>query len=309
MGCDTSALATHTPAAELAQWLRSLRRRSGVSYRQMARLATLQPDQPVPHLRFFQADRGNRLPAWAVVQDYVRVCGGDVRHAERLWKKAHTATATPGARPRRRRTVLPPQYICEPIELLDAMRALRFAHGNKTLRELELAATENGVSFLPRSSLGAVLSGKRMPSKALLLTFVRVCGGVEPGTPQALLWEQARERADAHRRGRPTPTIGQRAQTQTAQTARTARTAQTAMTTKIEQTTQMEQIEQTAHGPETDPQPAAPGAVPRRPRTVTVTTAHRAGRPARSAQWRRWAGRLLHQVLPPDPHPVAPHGN
>ncbi|MDN3259191.1 hypothetical protein QWJ26_05075 [Streptomyces sp. CSDS2] len=208
MGCDTRALATPAPVVELAQWLRSLRRRAGLSYRQMARLATLHSGRPVPHLRFFHAARGDRLPSWPVVQEYVRVCGGDERHVERLWKKAEAATAAPGIRSRRR-PVLPPQYICEPLELLDAMRALRFAHGNKTLRELEAAATENGVSFLPRSSLSAVLNGQRRPSKTLLLTFVRVCGGVEPGTPGARLWEQAWERADAYQRGLPAPTTGQ----------------------------------------------------------------------------------------------------
>ncbi|WP_326771112.1 hypothetical protein OG978_47885 (plasmid) [Streptomyces sp. NBC_01591] len=214
MGCDTSALATPAPVAELAQWLGSLRQRSGLSYRQMAHLATRESHQPVSHLRFFQADRGNRLPTWAVVQDYVRVCGGDERHAERLWKKAEAAMAPPGTRPQHRRPVLPPQYICEPLELLDAMRALRFDHGNKTLRKLELAAIENGVSFLPRSSLSAVLSGKRTPSKTLLLTFVRVCGRVQPGTPEALLWEQAWERVNAYRRGLPAPTTGQLQQTE-----------------------------------------------------------------------------------------------
>ncbi|MEU8030702.1 hypothetical protein AB0C13_18960 [Streptomyces sp. NPDC049099] len=212
MGCDTSALATPGPVVELAQWLQSLRRLSGLSYRQMAQLSSDQTNQQVPHLRFFQADRGNRLPAWRVVQDYVRVCNGDLRHAERLWKKAEAATVSPDARPRRQRSALPPQYICEPLELLDAMRALRFAHGNKTLRELEVAAVDGGVSYLPRSSLGAVLSGKRMPSKTLLLNFVKVCGGVEPGSPTALLWEQAWERADAYRRGRPMRTAGRQRQ-------------------------------------------------------------------------------------------------
>ncbi|OSP39350.1 hypothetical protein B7767_32070 [Streptomyces sp. 13-12-16] len=168
--------------------------------------------------------------------------------------------------------MLPPQYICEPLELLDAMRALRFAHGNKTLRELEAAATENGVSFLPRSSLGAVLGGQRRPSKTLLLTFVRVCGGVEPGTPEARLWEQAWERVDAYQRGLPAPTTGQLQQK--------------------EQTPGQREAE-----PDTVPLPAEPVPPARRSRS------------AKASRWRHWAGRLLHQALQPYPHPVVPHGN
>lgn len=205
MGRNTNALATPKPLTELAQWLRSLRHLSGLSYRQMERLSTLHTHRTVPYLRFYRADRGSGLPAWRVVQDYVRICGGDIRDAKRLWKKAEAATATADGQPQRRRPVLPLQYIGEPIELLDAMRALRFNHGNKTLRELELAAGEKGVSHLPRSTLGAVLGGKRMPSKRLLLTFVRVCGEVEPGTQTARMWERAWERADSYQRGQPVP--------------------------------------------------------------------------------------------------------
>ncbi|NBM15344.1 helix-turn-helix transcriptional regulator [Streptomyces sp. GC420] len=205
MGCETSALATPAPLTELAQWLRSLRRRSGLSYRQMARQATTDPHSPVPHLRFHHADRGTRLPAWNVVQTYVRVCGGDEQYAARLWKKAEAATAPPGSAAARRHPALPPQYIREPIELLDAMREMRFTHGNKSLRAL---SEEAGVGVMPRSTLSAVLSGRRMPSKNLLMAFVEVCGGVRPGSARARLWEQAWERADAHRRGLPMPTAG-----------------------------------------------------------------------------------------------------
>ncbi|MGX1886556.1 hypothetical protein [Streptomyces sp. NPDC055287] len=202
MGCNTSALATPAPVIELAQWLRSRRQLSGLSYRQMAAKATTDPHHPVPHLRFYYADRGRKLPAWQVVESYVRMCGADERQAERLWKKAETATAAPGSPAARRRPVLAPEFIGEPIELLDAMRAMRFSHGNRSLRELDQAA---GLGLLPRSTLGAVLSGKRMPSKNLLMVFVRVCGGVQPGTPKAMAWEQAWTRADAHRRGLPAP--------------------------------------------------------------------------------------------------------
>ncbi|MER5549288.1 hypothetical protein ABT072_44515 [Streptomyces sp. NPDC002589] len=137
------------------------------------------------------------------------------------------------------------------------MRALRFARGNKALRELELAATKDGVSFLPRSSLGAVLSGTRMPSKTLLLTFVKMRGGVKPGTPAALQWEQAWERADAYRRGEPIHTAGH--------------------------------LQQPEQIPEQRVQPDAIGF---RSRSDTASATRR-GRPARRpSQWRRLASRL-----------------
>lgn len=270
MGRHTKALATPKPLPELAQWLQSLRQLSGLSYRQMERLSTLHTNRKTPYLRFYRADRGNRLPAWKVVQDYVRICEGDIRDAERLWKKAEAATSPADGRPRRRRPALPPQYIGEPLELLDAMRALRFDHGNKTLRELELAASENGVSHLPRSTLGAVLSGKRMPSKRFLLIFIQVCGEVEPGTRTAEMWERAWDRADAYQRGQPAPTAGYPGE-----------------------------AEQDPKEPGTKPDLAGPRS--------TVSTARRR-RAAKRSGWRRLAGKLQ-LTLPPTPlHTGGPQG-
>ncbi|MET9554525.1 hypothetical protein [Streptomyces sp. NPDC006645] len=197
-----SALAKPNPVDELAQWLGSLRQLSGLSYREMALRATTDPSNPFPHMRFYYADKGRSLPSWQVVLAYVRVCDGEERRAERLWKRARTATAppdSPGAGAGRRR-VLAPSFIREPIELLDAMHEMRFTHGNKPLRVL---AEQAGVGRLPRSTLGAVLAGKRMPSKDLFMAFVQVCGNVQPGTRKASLWEGAWTRADATHRGVP----------------------------------------------------------------------------------------------------------
>jgi hypothetical protein len=210
VGCESGALATTpVPVTELAQWLSSLRRRSGLSYRQMAEQATTDPRRPFSHLRFHHADKGRKLASWEVVRTYVRVCDGDERLAERKWRKAEAATARPdraaaAGRPGRR-PVRAPEFIRDPLELLDAMREMRFRHGNRSLRAL---AEEAGVGRLPRSSLGVVLAGQRMPSKRLLLVFVEVCGGVRPGSARARAWEGAWERADATRRGvTPVPVV------------------------------------------------------------------------------------------------------
>lgn len=195
MGCDTSAL------SELARWLQSLRRSAGLSYRQMSEQSTLRLHRSVHFLKFYRADRGRSLPAWQVIHDYVRICGGDLRRAERLWKRAASPTTHSDGGTRQRFSAPLPQHVAEPFELLGAMRALRFRHGNKSLRELEQAAIQDGVSHLPRSTLGAVLSGRRVPSRQLVLTFVRACSGAEFDTHAARVWEQAWVRADAHKHG------------------------------------------------------------------------------------------------------------
>ncbi|MEU1818379.1 hypothetical protein ABZ543_24795 [Streptomyces roseifaciens] len=187
---------TPEPVETLAQWLRSLRERSGQSYRRMAHYATANLHQQVPYLRFFHADRGERLPAWSTVRVYVRVCGGDEQQAYRLWKQAASAGEHRPSRP-----PLKPEFIRRPLDILDAMRAMRGTRGEpgyRTLRELELLA---GPGRLPRSTLGAVLGGRRMPSKELLLTFVGLTAGVAPGSHKSLLWAEAWERADLYRRG------------------------------------------------------------------------------------------------------------
>ncbi|MCF3101788.1 hypothetical protein IPZ58_09350 [Streptomyces roseoverticillatus] len=103
-----------------------------------------------------------------------------------------------------RRPANRPEFIRRPLDILDAMRAMRAMRGTRgepgyrTLRELELLA---GPGRLPRSTLGAVLSGRRMPSKELLLTFVGLTAGVAPGSHKSLLWAEAWERADRYRKG------------------------------------------------------------------------------------------------------------
>ncbi|MFF8196259.1 FxSxx-COOH system tetratricopeptide repeat protein [Streptomyces bobili] len=72
-------------------------------------------------------------------------------------------------------------------ELSRFMRMLRARADSPSYRDLEKAAVALGNS-LPRTTLGEVLRGRRFPSKAFLLTFVRLCGA-DPD--EIRVWEGA----------------------------------------------------------------------------------------------------------------------
>ncbi|MFI1384697.1 hypothetical protein [Embleya sp. NPDC020886] len=204
MGRPTGALAKPDPVMVQAQWLKSLRLAAGLSLRQMAQKTTGQ-DWTVTHTKLFRAEQGIKPPKWQTVRAYIEECDGNAYKAQRLWNAAADAVARTAARAEpvtAARTVLPPEHISEPLELLHAMRAMRKARGYRSLRELEDAARVDGVSFLPHSTLGAVLSGKRMVSKQMLLCLVGVCTGAGPDSTAMHAWARAWDRADAHRRGR-----------------------------------------------------------------------------------------------------------
>ncbi|GAA2923846.1 hypothetical protein GCM10020221_19830 [Streptomyces thioluteus] len=200
MGRVDGALAQPDPVETLAQWLRSLRRRSGRSWSQMARTAQ-EMGLTVSRSTLDRAAKGETLPKWATVRAFTRICGGDEREAKRLWTRADRyAAAAPGL------PGLPgpvrPQFVSEPWQLFQAMTHLRREHGNPTLRELEERACVDAgtkVSLLPRSTLGPALRGTRFPRKEVLLSFVRHCGNVPEGRLRD--WADAWERADAFRRG------------------------------------------------------------------------------------------------------------
>lgn len=204
MGHTHSALAAHNPVETLAQWLEALRRRSGLSWSQMAQTAHVR-GLTVSQSTLFRAAQGERLPKWKTVQAFAFVCGGDTREARRLWSSADRHEAARGGQ-MPRSVVLSPQFITEPWQLVHAMNHLRRENGNPTLRELEERAVVRGVSFLPKSTVGAVLRG-RLPAKALLLNFVHYCGNVQD--EQLQHWADAWERANTHHKGEARPIAGE----------------------------------------------------------------------------------------------------
>ncbi|MFJ8793521.1 helix-turn-helix domain-containing protein [Streptomyces sp. NPDC102462] len=182
---------------ELAQWLRSLRARSGLTYRRMAQLIE---DARIAGpgcsaVTLSRADRGTVLPRRDVVEAYALVCGGTRRDARVRWERAaQRADAADGAgepplvtRPGHR-----PEFVYHPAHLLEAMHRLHLDAGRPSLREMQRRARELGAGPLPRSTLADVLAGQRMPSEELLVAYVRACGQHDEKIP---LWRNAWARA------------------------------------------------------------------------------------------------------------------
>ncbi|MEU5254605.1 helix-turn-helix domain-containing protein [Streptomyces longwoodensis] len=167
---------------ELAEWLRSQRRRSGLTYRRMAQLIEqnriAEPGcSPVTLLR---ADRGTLLPRRQVVEAYAQVCGASLREARQQWGRA-ARRADPDRGGHGQVSALAPsgrrlEFVYHPAHLLEAMHRVRLAAGQPSLRELQKRARELGTTPLPRSTVADVLAGLRMPSEDLLVAYVRACG-------------------------------------------------------------------------------------------------------------------------------------
>lgn len=194
MGRTPSAPAEADLAGELAQWLESLRQQAGLTYQQMAH-KTKAGFAPAT---LWRAARGTTVPRWPVVEAFAAACGGDLEQARRMWAAAaeqrrSARSAAPGTRGE---PVLRPEFIHNPAQLLQAMRAMQIEAGGLSLRELEARATSQGVTLLPHSTVGAVLRGERMPAKRTLVHFVQACGVSRAPTGA---WEDAWDRADAYR--------------------------------------------------------------------------------------------------------------
>ncbi|GAA1959698.1 helix-turn-helix domain-containing protein [Kitasatospora viridis] len=191
MGRPERPLDGLTQTGSLAQRLRSLRERAGLSYRQLAESTKYNAST------YSRAASGSALPTLEVVELYALRCGADtpeLRELRSLWRAAHRARE---ARPR----TVPLDLIRQPAELCDAMVALRSRVGRPSLRTLEQRA--GGFGRLPHSSLSLVLRRRAMPGRALLEHFVRACG-----VPSAELdrWLKAWDRISASRISRPAAT-------------------------------------------------------------------------------------------------------
>ncbi|MEV7169743.1 helix-turn-helix transcriptional regulator [Streptomyces sp. NPDC093224] len=187
--CRTGPAAAHAAAA-LAQWLTALRRRSRLSHRRMSVLLA-EHGRSVTHTTLWRAEQGTGLPRWPTVEAFVTVCGGDVRHAARLWTAAARGRCCPGCRtPHRAPVRRPLPLVTEPAHLLQAMRGARTTAGEPTLRAMadRHAVADSDVSHLPRSTLHDILSGRRMPTLAQLRRFLQACDTPSADFPA---WEAA----------------------------------------------------------------------------------------------------------------------
>ncbi|WP_405822304.1 helix-turn-helix domain-containing protein [Streptomyces sp. NBC_01390] len=166
---------------ELAQWLRALRQRAGLTYRQMSEL-TERPWVAGPTysaVTLCRADSGAALPRQQVVETYAQVCGATRREARLRWERAAVGAESaaggpqPQPIPRAGRRL---ELVYHPAHLLEAMHQVRLAAGQPSLREMQRRARELGAGPLPRSTVADVLAGLRMPSEDLLIAYVRACG-------------------------------------------------------------------------------------------------------------------------------------
>lgn len=174
---------------ELALWLRSQRRRAGMTYGQLAALAGYSATS------LSRAAGGEKLPSLAVVEAFARGCDGDPRKAAALWRRAryaaHQKTDDEG------QVAMLPDYIRDFAQLRAALLDLYRRAGSPSLRQLE-ATADGRHGGLPRSSVNRLLRGQAIPRKELLIAFVRACGatgGVETGGWEGA-WEGAWERAN-----------------------------------------------------------------------------------------------------------------
>ncbi|HEY8981431.1 MAG TPA: helix-turn-helix transcriptional regulator [Streptomyces sp.] len=164
------------PYYELAHWLRSLRCSAGLTYREMA----CRVEGPgCSAVTLSRADSGRVLPRRCVVEAYAKVCGASEQQARAMWEsslaaareRAHPLPGPPCARRGRRLDL-----VYEPAHLLEVMHRLRQDAGHPSLRQLEDRARVHGYGPLPRSTLADVLSGLRLPSEALLVSYALACG-------------------------------------------------------------------------------------------------------------------------------------
>jgi hypothetical protein len=207
VGSSTTPVPQSARYYELAQWLRTLRRRSGLTYRQMSERIDALPGAAdatsCSAVTLFRADRGTLLPRRPVVEAYAQVCGATRREARRRWEHAARGGEGPGEAPGATRPARRLEFVYQPAHLLEAMHRLRLAAGRPSLRELQKRAHDLGMGPLPRSTVADVLAGLRMPSEELLVSFVRACG--QDG-PHVAPWRHAWARAvgsDSGTRRRP----------------------------------------------------------------------------------------------------------
>ncbi|WP_338683210.1 helix-turn-helix transcriptional regulator [Streptomyces acidiscabies] len=177
MGRRKVPLTDSAPYYELASWLRSLRRGAGLTYREMA----CRVERPgCSAVTLSRADSGRVLPRRCVVEAYATACGASEQQARAMWE---LSVPSGGERPHRvfASTTVPRRgrrldLVYEPAHLLEAMHRLRDDAGHPSLRRLQDRARAHGYGPLPRSTLSDVLSGLRLPSEALLTSYVLACG-------------------------------------------------------------------------------------------------------------------------------------
>ncbi|MFB8241020.1 hypothetical protein ACFC58_31230 [Kitasatospora purpeofusca] len=223
MGRRENAVAANTrELGALATWLREQRRRSGnPAYTAMAEQTTYSSSM------LSRAASGTTVPSLNVVEEYTRICQGDLREARRHWRAARCAEqkrsrlqqglaseSTEGvvgvlAVKLSAHLATRPQLIDSFGQLRWAMIELRAKSGQPSLSRIqELAGQrENGSNRLPASSLGAILRLQAVPRREHVTSFARAMGASEAMVKEwGAAWDRAAGRNNqSGSPGRPAP--------------------------------------------------------------------------------------------------------
>jgi hypothetical protein len=186
MGRPEKPLAGTGPVTEFAGALRELRRRAGLTYRDMAE-RTHQASSALS-----QAASGSTLPSWELTEAYLRACGEvSIDQWRRRWSAAAAERAAMAPSPITAidfgTTASTATFIhhMEPAGLHDLLQEMRLQAGNPTLRELSLR------SRLPKSSLADMFHG-RVPRRESLMRLIDACAPPEDLRAKVLTaWETA----------------------------------------------------------------------------------------------------------------------
>ncbi|WP_329028338.1 XRE family transcriptional regulator [Streptomyces sp. NBC_00690] len=186
MGRHERAVAAHVKqAGTLALWLRAQRQRAGCTYAAMSE--TLNHRYSASMLS--RAASGRLVPSHELVLAYVQACGGNQKHATRLWKEARWAEEEHKRRQgtphdfrdlaaKVGRALAHPEVIENFGQLRRAMIQLRAREGQPSLGTLQARAGRKpcGTHRLPKSSLSAILRGETPPLRDHLTAFMTALG-------------------------------------------------------------------------------------------------------------------------------------
>ncbi|MGW2147457.1 DUF4407 domain-containing protein [Nonomuraea bangladeshensis] len=169
----------------LAQELREMRHRSGLTLQQVAKAASYSTTTCA------EACRGKRLPTREVASAIARVCDGDEERVGRLWEQAAQSVG---------REVISqtqpdppdPSTASTPQEFLDRMKQLR-KWARLSLRDLSNQA--EGHRALPPSTVHDALNRGRLPTAAFVSAYVKACNLSDDQTQQ---WLSVRNELNAN---------------------------------------------------------------------------------------------------------------
>ncbi|MGI5171229.1 LamG-like jellyroll fold domain-containing protein [Spirillospora sp. CA-253888] len=205
-------------AADYVSALRRLKKRSGLSYRQLERRAEA-VGEALPRSTAAQALKGRGLPRREVAEAFVRACTGLDQAETECWLAAYdrlasgaTAPQDPGPAPQpadntrrdaprtpRRRltrragaTTVDPAGFTDAAAFVTGLRWLK-ARSGFSYRQLERRAEAVGEA-LPRSTAAQALKGRELPRREVVEAFVRACLGPERTVAEAAYWLAAYDR-------------------------------------------------------------------------------------------------------------------